>query len=469
MVNAYLLSYGMMIVTGGRLADEIGRRRVFLTGAAVFAVMSVLAGFASDVSWLIGARVLMGIGSGLMLPTILAMAYTAVPEEREAARGFTIGAYGLGMVVGPILGGALAEFLGWRWIQFVNVPLTALAMIGVWRAIPAESITDTRSRIDYPGIVTLSAALVALLFALDQGTAWGWGDWRILLSLGSSLLSFVAFVFVERRAGADALVPGDIVRIRGVALVCALKALFSPAYAAALLYLPQLMQKLLRSSPLESGLGMAPMLGSYAVVSFLSGALGNRLGIRFGIIAGLAGVAAGPLLLAVTDIADGYAVLVPGIVVLGIGLGLFKPSSTTEAVEADDQGRKGLASGLVTMFQWVGGAVGLGLTTTVVASAERSAVDAHLAGLAVDPSVAERSALDRLLAGAESAPAVLAQFDAEAARALIDTAAEAFAAGVRAGFRLDAGLAAIGLALAVVFLRRRPRDGDQLSPPRRSA
>lgn len=469
-INAYLLSYGMTIVTGGRLADEIGPRRVYLTGAAIFAVMSLVAGIAPDVSSLIAARVLMGIGSGLMLPTILAMAYAAVPAQRAAmAGGFTLGAYGAGMVLGPILGGGLTEFLGWRWIQFVNVPLAALAMLGIWRAIPAATTPGARPRIGYPGIVTLSTALVAFLFALDQGAAWGWGDPRILLGLGLSVLFFVAFVVVERRAGTDALVPSDIVRIRGVALACVLKALFAPAYAGALLFLPQVMQKLQGLSPLEAGIGMAPMLGSYAVVSFLVGAFSDRIGPRLGIIAGLACVAAGPLLLSLVDVGSGYFALAPGMVALGIGLGLFQPSVTTEAVQADEQGRKGLAAGLVSMFQWVGGAIGLGLTTSVVASSERAAVDAHLANRAFDLTAAERPALDRMLTGAESAQTVLARFAPPAARDLIETAGEAFAAGVRAGFRLDAGLAAIGLALAVVFLRSRPRGEDQRSPPRRSA
>jgi EmrB/QacA subfamily drug resistance transporter len=385
-VNAYLLSYGMTIVTGGRLGDEIGQRRVFLTGAAIFAACSLLAGFAPHASWLIAARVLMGIGSGLMLPTVLAMGYSAVPREQAAlAGGITVGAYGVGMVLGPIVGGALVESVGWRWIQFVNVPLAAAAILGVWRAIPADVASAARPRIDYAGIVTLSAALVALLFALDQGTAWGWTDWRILLGLAMSVVFLAVFVLVERRAGADALVPADIVRVRGVAVACALKFLFAPAYAAALLYLPQLMQKVLGSSPLEAGLGMIPMLGAYAVVSFLVGVFAGRLSARVGIIAGLAGVAAGPLLVSLADVAAGYAALVPGMVALGIGLGLFQPSVVTEAVKADDKGRKGLASGLVNMFQWVGGAIGLGVTTTIVAASERSAVDAQLAGLAIAP------------------------------------------------------------------------------------
>jgi hypothetical protein len=249
-------------------------------------------------------------------------------------------------------------------------------------------------------------------------------------------------------------------RNRRVALACALKALMAPAYAASLLYLPQVMQKLFHFSPLETGLGMLPMLGGYAVVSFLVGSLSGRFSVHFGIVAGLAGLAIGPWLLSGFDAGAGYISLLAGMVVLGIGLGLFQPSVTTEAVEADDGGRKSLASGLVLMFQFVGGAIGLGLTTTIVAASERSAVNAHLAGSHADLVDAERSALGGLLSGTESARQVVQQFDQATAQALLETASTAFAAGVRTGLRVDAGIAAIGIALAALLLGSVRRDAQ---------
>lgn len=451
-VNAYLLVYGMLIVTGGRLADELGRRRVFTAGAALFAAMSFLGGFAPDVYWLIAARALMGIGAGLMLPAISGMAYAALPEDRaELAGGLIVGAYGVGMAVGPMIGGALTEFLGWRWIQYVNLPLAALVIFSVWRTIPPEAGRG-RAKIDYPGIITLSAALFALLFALDQATAWGWSNWRILLSLGLAVALFAAFVIIERRAGPDALVPADIIRIRGVALPCVLKALMAPAYAATLLYLPQLMQKLLGFSPLQSGIGLLPMLATYAGVSFLVGPLAGRLSDRLAIITGLACLALGPFLLSIFGVASGYAGLAAGMIFSGLGLGLFQPTSSTIAVKADDRGRKSLASGLVLMFQFVGGAVGLGLTTTIVASSERTAVDRQLASTGIMLPATERDALNGLLAGTESARQVIQQFDPADAQQLLAIAGDAFAAGVQGGLRLDAAIATLGLLLAALLL-----------------
>lgn len=457
-VNAYLLVFGMTIVTGGRLADELGRRRILIAGTAIFAVTSFLGGLAPEASWLIGARALMGIGSGLIVPTVTGMGYAILPPEKAGlAGGVTVGAYGLGMAIGPMVGGALTEYLGWRWIQFADLPLAALVLFGVWRTIGPERPGE-RPRIDYPGIATLSLGLVALLFALDQGSDWGWSDGRILVSFAVAIALIVTFIAIERRAGEHALIPGDIVRIPGVAVPCALRALMGPAYTAAVLFLPQIMQKLFGYSPFTAGVGMLPMLGTYAGASFLVGIVAARLNEKVAITIGMAGLALGPYLLSRFTIDGGYAGLVLGMVIMGLGLALFQPASNTAAVRADHRGRKSLASGLILMFQFVGGAIGLGLTTTVVASSERAAVDYHLATIGASVTPAERSALNSLLAGAETAQQVLQRFGPAEAQQLVQVAGEAFADGVRSGFVLDAGLATAGVLLALYFLNRARRE-----------
>jgi predicted MFS family arabinose efflux permease len=363
------------------------------------------------------------------------------------------------MALGPMIGGGLTEFYGWRWIQFINLPLAALVMLGVWRAIPAEP-GRSRPEIDFKGIISLSGGLVLLLFAFGQAPQWGWGNWRTIASLAISVVALDAFFRFERRAGAAALVPADIVRIRAVWLACLLKLLMAPAYAALVLYLPQIMQKLMGFSPLETGVRMLPMLGGYAVVSFLVGPLTRRIDVRFALIGGMALLALGPFMISRFDVAAEYGGIAVGMLVMGIGLGLFQPASVTEAVKSDDKGRKSLAGGLVLMSQWIGGAIGLGLTTTIVASSERAAVDRHLADLGTALPAAERAALDRMLAGSESAQQVLAQFTPPDAARLIEIAGEAFATGVRSGLRIDAGIVAIGVLIAVVMLGSRPRSRE---------
>ena len=171
------------------------------------------------------------------------------------------------------------------------------------------------------------------------------------------------------------------------------------------------------------------------------------------------------------DVAAGYSGLVVGMVLMGIGLGLFQPASVTDAVKADSQGRKSLAGGLVLMFQFVGGAIGLGLTTSIVASSQHAAVSDHLASLSVVLPAAQRDALDSMLAGTASAQRVLAQFDPAVGQRLLTIAGDAFAAGVQAGLRLDAVIVAIGAVLAVVFLGRvkqaAPRPTVSRPVPRR--
>ena len=173
-VNAYALTFGVMIVTGGRLADMFGRRNAFFLGTAIFAAMSALGGAAQTETWLILTRTLMGIGGALMWPAILGMTYALLPEDKAGlAGGIVIGAAGLGNAIGPLIGGVLTDALSWRWIFFLNVPISAFAVLVTYRLVQVEEPDAGEQRIDYPGIAALSVGLVSLLVALDQIDDWG--------------------------------------------------------------------------------------------------------------------------------------------------------------------------------------------------------------------------------------------------------------------------------------------------------
>ncbi len=207
-VNAYALTFGVMIVTGGRLADMFGRRNAFFLGTAIFASMSALGGAAQTETWLIASRVLMGIGGALMWPAILGMTYELLPEERAGlAGGVIIGAAGLGNAMGPLIGGVLTDALSWRWIFFLNVPISVFAVLVTWFLVKIEEPEAGEQRIDYGGIAALSVGLVSLLIALDQVDDWGWTDPKVIGLLAVAVLLVAAFVPIERRAGKDALVP----------------------------------------------------------------------------------------------------------------------------------------------------------------------------------------------------------------------------------------------------------------------
>ncbi len=370
-INAYALTFGVLIVTAGRLADLFGRREAFFAGSIIFASMSALGGAAQTESWLIATRVVMGVGGALMWPAILGMTYAALPEDKAGlAGGLILGAAGLGNAIGPLLGGALTDLLSWRWIFFFNVPVTAFAMIVTYLTVHQPTPETEDTRIDYAGIATLSVGLVALLVALDQVNDWGWGDARITALLVVAAVLVISFAFVERRAGAHALVPRDVMRNRSFTASCVAILLMSATFFAALLYLPQFMQKQLDYSPLESGAGMLPFLAVFAAVSFIAGPLYGRIGAKPIVCAGAACIAAGPLLFSMLDQGSGYAAIVPGMIVLGIGIGLFYSTATTAGVTSVDESRTSLAGGIIYMFQIAGGSIGLGLTTTVFSSAD---------------------------------------------------------------------------------------------------
>ena len=185
-VNAYALTFGVMIVTGGRLADMFGRRNAFFLGTAIFASMSALGGAAQSEAWLIACRTLMGIGGALMWPAILGMTFAILPAEKAGlAGGIILGAAGLGNAIGPLIGGVLTDALSWRWIFFLNVPISVFAVLVTYFLVRVKEPQATDQRIDYTGIAALSIGLVSLLIALDQVADWGWGDPRVLACLPS--------------------------------------------------------------------------------------------------------------------------------------------------------------------------------------------------------------------------------------------------------------------------------------------
>jgi EmrB/QacA subfamily drug resistance transporter len=399
-INAYALTFGVMIVTGGRLADMFGRRNAFFVGAAIFASMSALGGAAQTEAWLIGARVLMGIGGALMWPAILGMTYEILPEAKAGlAGGIIIGAAGLGNAVGPLLGGVLTDELSWRWIFFLNVPIAAFAVGVTYWLVHVKEPEGGERRIDYPGIAALSVGLVSLLIALDQVAEWGWSDPRVLGLLALAVAMIASFLPLERRAGTHALIPRAVMRNESFTASCLAVLFMAATFFAALLYLPQLMQKQLGYSALEAGLGMLPFLAVFALASFAAGPLYDRMGAKRLAVVGAACITASPFLFSLVDEGSGYSALIPGMIVLGIGAGSFIPTATTAGVTSVDESQASLAGGIVYMFQIAGGSIGLGLTTTVFSSA--------------------------------SPP---------------------FADGVQAAFRLDAALSLIGLLIAVAFV-----------------
>jgi len=452
-INAYALTFGVLIVVGGRLADIFGRKRIFIVGAIIFAGFSLLGGLAQETWWLISARALMGIGGALMWPAILGMTYAVLPDNKAGlAGGIILGAAGFGNAMGPLIGGALTDALSWRWIFFLNIPIAAIGVAATWYAIHVAEPKVADRRIDYGGVATLSIGLVALLVALDQVTDWGWGDSRIIALLAICVVLLAAFAFVERRMGLTALVPRDILRSRNFSAAALAVLMMSATFFAALLFLPQFMQKILGYTPIKAGVGLLPMMVTFAVASFVAGPLFERLGGKLIVSLGAVAIAVGMFLLSRLGEDSGYSELVPGMVTMGLGIGIFYSSVTTAAITALAPERSGLAGGIVYMCQIAGGSVGLAVNTTIFSSRADSNLDAHIARLAKPLTDAQADLAHGILVGTNSAKAVLAQVGPSVGHELTTLVRHAFVSGMNTAFTLDAALAAAALVISVAFV-----------------
>jgi EmrB/QacA subfamily drug resistance transporter len=369
-INGYTLVFGVLIVSGGRLADMFGRRRIFFIGCGIFAMASVIGGVAPNVALLLTCRAVMGVGGAMMWPAILGMTYAILPRSKAGlAGGLILGVAGFGNAVGPLLGGLLTDMINWRWIFFLNLPIAAFAMVVTWRVVAKDEGSATEHRIDYGGIISLSIALCALLLALDQGVDVGWTAPRIIALFALSAVALIAFVLIERVAGNKALVPHDVMKNGLFLAACITVLLMSAIFFASLLYLPQFMTKVLGYSALGSGAGLLPLMGVFAITSFVAGPLYTRLGPKLIVSLGAAFLAVGIFLLSRLHQTTDFNELIPGMMILGIGVGLFYSSVTTFAVTALDPSEASLAGGIVYMFQIAGGSIGLGVNTAIVATA----------------------------------------------------------------------------------------------------
>jgi EmrB/QacA subfamily drug resistance transporter len=460
-INAYALTFGMAIVTGGRLADMFGRRRAFFLGAVIFATFSLLGGVAQSIPWLIAARVVMGIGGALMWPAILGMTYAALPPSRAGlAGGLILGAAGIGNALGPLIGGVLTDELSWRWIFFLNVPIAAFAVAVTLAKVPADSGEEEPEGIDYAGIATLSAGLLLTLLGFDQAADWGWGDPRVIAMFVLAALLVATFAVIEPRIGKKALVPSDVIRNRQFRAACMVTLLMSAVFFSTVLYAPQFMEKILGYSALKAGLGLLPMLGTFAVVSFVAGPLYERIGPKIAVSSGAVGLCIGPFLLSRIDATSSYESLIAGLAITGIGVGLFYASITTAAVTALDPSRASLAGGLVYMFQIAGGAIGLGITTTIFTLSSENELSDKAATAGTHLTGPQTDVLHGVLAGTDSGTAALHQLSPTVQSTILGIVRESFATGVQAGFRFVTVAAILGFLISLFFV------GGRLLPER---
>jgi EmrB/QacA subfamily drug resistance transporter len=356
-IDAYALTLAAFLLTAGSVADELGRRRVFVAGLVVFTVASALCGLATSPLMLNLARGLQGIGGGMMFATSLALLASAY---QGADRGTAIGIWGAtiggAVAVGPLVGGVLVEAIGWEAIFYVNVPIGAAA-IALTLTRVAESRDPHGAGLDILGTVTFCGALFLLVFGLIRGNSEDWSA-AIIACLVGAVVLLVAFVAVERRTAYPML---DLSLFRKRAFCGASVAAFvlSAAMFAMFLYLTLWIQNILGYSALEAGLRFMPLtLVSFAIAP-VSGKLAERLGVRWFLAGGLAFVSIGLLLMRGLEPGDDWTALLAGLLVAGGGIGMTNPALATAAIGVVEPRRSGMASGINSTFRQVGIATGI--------------------------------------------------------------------------------------------------------------
>jgi len=375
-INGYTLSFAVLLASGGRLGDIFGRRRAFLVGVVVFALSSATAGLAQSSADLVASRVVQGVGAALMMPGTLSIITDAFPaHERGKAMGTWAGVSALALAVGPVLGGFLTEHVSWRAIFYLNIPVAASAIAATIFAVRESRDTTVGREVDYLGVAALTAGLTALILALVEGNSWGWGSTGIVALLIGAALGLVAFVLIELRVRAP-MVEFRFFANRNFVGAVVVALIITFAMMGVFFFLALYMQDILRYSPLEAGVRFLPSTLMIVGVAPVAGRLADRFGPRWLIVAGLLILTTS--LYSFTGIAvdSTYLDLLPGFILLGIGIALTMSPMTSAAMNAVSVQKAGIASGVLSMFRMVGGSLGVAVTGAIFQAAAGSSFEA---------------------------------------------------------------------------------------------
>jgi EmrB/QacA subfamily drug resistance transporter len=367
-VNAYTLTFAGFLMLGGRAADLLGRRRVFVAGTALFALSSLACALAASRGLLIAARALQGFGGAVLSPATLSIITSSLPEGRERNRGLAAwGAVGgLGASSGALLGGVLTQTLGWPAIFAVNVPVGVAVLALAPRVIPDEIRNSGPRHFDVSGALLVTAGLVSLTYGIVRTGSLGWGSTGVLVPLAAAVLLICSFLYVEARVAKAPLVPLSIFKLSQLRAANAVVILMYSALFSMFFFVTLYLQQVLGDDALQAGLSFLPATLSVFAGSTVAPRVVSRFGIRPAVTAGMLSASAGLVLLTGVRPGGSYlSVVLPGVVLAGLGMGLALVSSTIAATQGVPRSQSGLASGLLNSSRLFGGALGLAVLSTI--------------------------------------------------------------------------------------------------------
>ena len=460
LVNGYILSFGVLMVTFGRLADIFGRKKIFYIGLLIFGLSSLAGALAVNATMIIAARVVQGVGGAMIWPCVIGILYSTVSgDQKSLAGGLIMVVAGIGNAAGPLIGGVLTEYASWRWVLFVNIPVCIIAGIITYLEVDDEVLDGGQTAIDYTGIVTISVSLVALLYALTVSPAWGWASYKTISLLAIFVVVMAVFLHIER-SKPEGLIPKDVMGNFQFMIVGTIMFTFVPGFFAILLYVTQYLEKFLDYSPIDAGAVLVPMLIVFSATSALSPKIYNKIGARLSIFIGMLMCSLGVILVVVFGFGSSFYGLIPGYLVAGVGLGFAVPSITTAGVSAVSESRGSLAGGILYMFQLVGGAFGLAVATTIFTDFAKNDLLSRLSDSAVNISQSQKSQIVDFVIGSGTKQSMLDSLGQEKFTEIFSHVHHAYVSGVSGGLIFTAILSGLGALLAILFVKSKVAESN---------
>jgi EmrB/QacA subfamily drug resistance transporter len=367
-VNAYFLTFAVLMLTGGKLADLLGRRRIFMVGLVIFTASSLACGLASSGQMLIAARAVQGVGAAMMNPATLSIiTATFPPRQRGLAMGIWVGVSAVALALGPITGGLLAEHAHWSWIFFINVPIGVFAILAARIVIRESKDSSADQRLDLPGLVTSGGALLALTYSLIEANNKGWTSPEILSLFGVAVVGLLAFVALEKRQRAPML-DLSLFRNRTFAGANATMALVALAMFGVFFFVSLFVQNILHYSPVQAGASFLPMTLCIIFFAPVAGKLSDRIGPRWLMGGGMSLVSVSLVLFSLLTQHSTFWNLFPALLVGGAGMAMAMTPTTAAAMSSVPVDKAGVGSGVLNSFRQVGGALGIAVMGAILAS-----------------------------------------------------------------------------------------------------